>query len=292
MPICNCCGSSGRVELFQANGYNLGRCTDCDLHYVEPMPDPEARLADVHVGRYGDGLQVIDAEKQLAAEHARIKDFQNYVDLARKYSPGGRFLDVGCGAGFLMTVAQRAGYTPEGIELTADRLVVAARFGITVHDRPLEQLAIPDETFSAISVINVFSHLADPAATFTEVTRVLRPGGVVVVATGEIDGTVRQEHLPEWTLGDELFFLGKRTIDRLADRAGLRVVERQRTWLPDALFSPNNLRIKGRSRRRNAIKTALLVTPGALPALRYVIRRRQADNPIHSAVFVLQKQSR
>lgn len=290
MAVCNCCGGSERDERFEVNGYRLGRCTTCNLHYIDPMPERETRLADVHAGRYGGERQVLDARRQLASEQTQEARFRSYLDLAERHAShrDGRFLDVGCGAGTLMTMAAARGWTPEGIELTADRLTLARSGGATVHDRPIESIGFPDDTFAVVSLSNVFSHLADPAGTITEIARVLEPGGVLVMATGEIDGPVEKHHLPEWTLGDEMFYLGTGTAGRYAGAAGLELIDTLKTWLPDAIYTRERLKVRGRSRARNAVKSAMLV-PGVLPVLRWAMRRRQADNPIWSAIFVLRK---
>ncbi len=288
MPKCNCCGASKRAELFQSHIYTLGRCTACNLHYVDPMPDGDERLADVKAGQYGDGQKVMDAKQQLAAEHMMEPRLRQYIDLARRWSPTGRFLDVGCGAGFLMTLAQRAGYVTEGIELTADRHAMASyTTGSVIHDQAVEDIALDSGAYDVITLINVFSHLADPGRTLAELGRILRPGGALIVATGEIAGRVKKAHLPEWTLGDELFFLGVGTLDRYAGARGMEVVESHKVWLPDSIYTRDRFEVKGRSHLRNAMKLGFVTVPGALPALRYAMKRRQADNPIYSAVYVL-----
>ena len=288
---CNCCGVSDYSPLFTCYIFTLVRCNNCGLHFVDPMPDEARRLEEVKEGRYGDGQRVIDAAGQLRAEQALSPLFRAYLDRVRGIVPSGRLLDVGCGAGTLMRVAMESGFVVEGIELTADRLAKARETtGAVVYDKPVEALGLAESSYDVITLVNVFSHLADPRRTLLEIARLLRPGGVVMLATGEISGVpVRREHLPEWTLGDELFFLGDGTIDKFAEQLGLEVASADRRWLPDALYSRERFRVMGRSARRNAVKRAFLVVPGALPTLHWAMSRRQADNPIHSAVFVLRK---
>ena len=44
------------------------------------------------------------------------------------------------------------------------------------------RLLFPDATFDLVFSFNVFEHLPDPAATFAEVVRVLRPGGIAYIS--------------------------------------------------------------------------------------------------------------
>lgn len=285
---CDCCGATDWEPLFGERGFTLGRCRRCDLHYVDRMPALETRLTEMGDGHFAGEEEVVDAERHLVGEQARSHHFERYVDLARRFAPSGRWLDVGCGAGMLLELAQSVGYEVEGIELTPDRRAVAqARTGATIHAAPVEDLGLPDGSFDVISLIDVFSHLVSPTATLAELRRLLRPGGVVIMATGELLDGAQHSHMFNWCLGDHLHWLGARTMDAYADKVGFEVGHRERTWILDLLYTKEWARMRGRSAAKNLAKRALAVTPGALPAVRAVVRRRQADNAVHSSLFAL-----
>lgn len=288
MRVCDCCGGSSWQPLFEENGIRLGKCPDCDLHTIEDIPEPEARMTEMEEGHYAGSLEILDADRQIVAERVLTDRFQRFVDLARRHVDGGRWLDIGCGAGLLIALAQQAGYTCEGIELNGDRRRAAAtQTRAQIHGVPVEAVGYPDDTFDVISMINVFSHLTSPAETLTELRRILKPGGVLIMATGEMTDGVQKSHMLNWNLGDHLHFLGDRTLDRYSERIGFLVLERQRNWLPDEMFSREWLQLKGRSAKHNAIKTAIRVTPGGLAMLRAVMLRRLADSKAHASVFAM-----
>lgn len=286
---CDCCGSRAWVPLFDENGVTLGRCTECDLHYVDDIPDPNQRMTEMEAGHYADSEQINAASKQDRGEQILRDRFQGYVDRAVRHVDGGRWLDIGCGAGLLMLLAADAGFETEGIELSGDRRVLAEQnTGSTVHGLPVEEVRYPDDSFDVISLINVFSHLISPTQTFDELRRILRPGGVVVLATGEMTDGVRHRDQLNWCLGDHLYFLGDRTMDRYATKSGFAVLEHDRRWLPDAMWSREWLKLRGRSRAKNAVKTVVDRTPGGLRLMRAAMLRRQADSKAHTSEFVLQ----
>lgn len=288
MPVCDCCGSASWQPLFVENGIRLGKCAECDLHSIEDIPAPEARMTELEEGHYAGSLEVLDASRQIVAERVVTDRFRTYVDLAGRHVDGGRWLDIGCGAGLLIALAQQAGFTGEGIELNADRRAAAAiQTGATIHGVPVEAVGYPDDTFDVISMINVFSHLTSPAETLTELRRILRPGGLLIMATGEMTDGVRKSDMLNWNLGDHLHFLGDRTLNAYAERIGFSVLERERNWLPEEMFSREWLRMKGRSSKKNAIKTAIRITPGGLALLRAVMLRKQADSKAHASVFAM-----
>ena len=285
---CDCCGSKTWHQLFVENGVHLGQCPDCDLLYVEEMPATDTRMTEIEEGHYAGTQEMLSAARQLEGERILEARFQTFVDLAREFAPAGRWLDIGCGAGLLLQLARQAGYQPEGLELNADRRATAERVGgFTVHGVPVEEAGIPDDSFDVVSMINVFSHLTSPAETFRELGRILKPGGVVVMATGEMTAGVQKSHMLTWNLGDHLYFLGDRTMGEYAERIGFDVVHHSRRWLPDEMFTREWLRSHGRSRRKNAIKTVIDKTPGGLRLLRAAMFRRQAGSAAHAGVFVL-----
>jgi len=108
--------------------------------------------------------------------------------IARKVAPGAEtILDVGCGTGRLLAdlAAMRPDATLIGVDpapamVEAARQRAAGRF--EVKQAAAEALPLPDSSVDlALSVLS-FDHWADQEAGLKEVRRVLRPGGVVVVA--------------------------------------------------------------------------------------------------------------
>lgn len=285
---CDCCGADDWIELFSENGVTLGQCPHCDLLSLADIPEAGRRMTEMEEGHYAGARKVLVAGKQVAAERVLTDQFRSYVDLAKKYATGGTWLDIGCGAGLLLTLAAEAGYVGEGIELTADRREAARQVtGMTVHGEPVEDLALPDNGFDVISLINVFSHLISPTGTFRELHRILKPGGVLILATGEMTAGVQKSHMFNWNLGDHLHFLGDRTMDRYGQKVGFDIAHHERSWLPDKLYTREWLQTKGRSPAKNAVKTAILRTPGAFSLFRSTMLRRQHDSAAHSSVFAL-----
>lgn len=97
-------------------------------------------------------------------------------------------LDVATGtAGVALMLTDRTGATVTGVDLTEQMLHVGrervARSAEADRIRLVcgraEQLPFPDGTFDALTFTYLLRYVADPAATLRELTRVVRPGGVV-----------------------------------------------------------------------------------------------------------------
>ena len=287
---CDCCGADDWRPLFEEHGFTLGFCGSCHLHYLDHVPPQATRMTEMEAGHFAGDAVIVDADRHQASEAVREGTFESFVELAQRSAPTGRWLDIGCGAGALLKAAQKAGYEVEGIELTPDRRAAAsATTGAVIHGQPVEELQLPDASFDVISLINVFSHLVSPTGTLLEIRRLLRPGGVIVCATGELLPGAKHSHMFSWCLGDHLHWLGDTTMPVYAEKVGLHIAEHSRTPMLDLLYTKEWARMRGASAKKNAVKAVLLAVPGALPALQAVMRRRQPDNAVCSSLFALTK---
>lgn len=84
-----------------------------------------------------------------------------------------------------MTAAQLAGagWQATAIDIDVSRTDARVqRAGVRVIQMDATHLAFPDATFDLVYSFNAFEHLPSPDATFAEMIRVLRPGGVAYVS--------------------------------------------------------------------------------------------------------------
>jgi SAM-dependent methyltransferase len=97
---------------------------------------------------------------------------------------GTSVLDVGCGAGLALQVAQKRGARVSGIDAAAGLTGIAKGRcpdgDIRVGE--IEELPFADDSFDVTSGFNSFQYAANPAHALSEARRVTRPGGIVIVA--------------------------------------------------------------------------------------------------------------
>ena len=95
----------------------------------------------------------------------------------------GRMLDVGCGDGSVLKLAQELGWNAEGVDFDAQAVDAARRKGLSVRLGGLAEQRYPDESFDLVLMSHVIEHVHDPLATLREIHRVLRAGGTLAVTT-------------------------------------------------------------------------------------------------------------
>jgi 2-polyprenyl-6-hydroxyphenyl methylase/3-demethylubiquinone-9 3-methyltransferase len=103
---------------------------------------------------------------------------------------GLRLLDIGCGGGLLSEPMIRLGFAVTGVDASERNIGVARvhaeRGGLKIDYRAstAEALIEAGETpFDVVLNMEVIEHVADPAAYLADCSRLLAPGGLMIVAT-------------------------------------------------------------------------------------------------------------
>lgn len=101
------------------------------------------------------------------------------VALIEKHAPAGKWLDVGCGMGdLLLRFPDRERF---GCDISHDYLAIAEERGLFVDFAYAHDLPYEDEQFAIVTATDVLEHVLDLNAAVSELLRVLRPGGVLIV---------------------------------------------------------------------------------------------------------------
>lgn len=102
---------------------------------------------------------------------------------------GLRILDIGCGGGLLSEPMARLGGTVVGADASEKNIQIAAlhaeKSGLNIDYRhtTAEALAEAGEQFDVILNMEVIEHVADPMQFLKDCASMLRPGGIMFIAT-------------------------------------------------------------------------------------------------------------
>lgn len=97
----------------------------------------------------------------------------------RGRAPGGRLLDVGCGTGFVISLAGDLFDSIDGVDITEAMLAkVTPSAKVRTQIACVEELPFPDSSFDVVTAYNLLHHLESLETAFAEIRRVLRPTGL------------------------------------------------------------------------------------------------------------------
>ena len=189
---CNCCGCKTDEEFlfsafpdFSKHEYRVVRCKSCDLVYLNPRPAPQELSRFYQTEYYGFGDSKFDEVTEGAI--ALFVWWRAY--LLKRYIPnGGRVLDVGCGRGNFLDAMSKRGFEVFGTELSEESAQRARkRHPDRIFVGDLKGVPVPAGSVDMITLWHVVEHLTDPMEYLREIERLLRPGGVVVLAQRNIE---------------------------------------------------------------------------------------------------------
>ena len=238
-PACNLCGSAHADHLFTKGGYRLVRCRECGLAYIANPPDDEA-VAAIYTADADYHDHLLDADdpvfrtmRRIARQHLRVLR-RSRPDLAGK-----RVLDVGCSSGLFLDEARRAGAEVYGAELSPETARFAREhFGLTVHRGDWRGAGYEPRSFDVITLFDVIEHLPDPKGELAALLALLKPGGLLLQSTPDIDGLFprlslkladRLDYWPHPEPPHHLFQFSARTLSAMTQAAGYRIVRKDQT---------------------------------------------------------------
>ena len=193
------------------------------------------------------GIQRLYSTSDVVAQRAAVLDL-----LA--VQPGERVLDIGSGPGFLVaSLADAVGPTGavHGIDPSAPmnaiaRELLASRPWARIDEGDALALPYPDAAFDVAVSTQVYEYVVDVPAALTELRRVLRRGGRLLILDTDWDSVVwhaadRDRHLRIMAAWEEHLAHPRlpRTLPGLLRRAGFRVTDRALVPLFNSRFEPD-----------------------------------------------------
>ena len=174
--------SQESVEGYLVPGKEWGRhvmCKNCQLIYMNPMEK---------VSKTNEYYSKAKNTHAPTIRESYLRTAESQVSLIQKYANGTNLLDIGCAQGFFLFGASKAGYATKGIEIAQDAAAYARReFGLDIEAKPFEELQFAENYFDVVTLWQVLEHVPYPLMMLEEVHRILKPGGLLVVSTPNIE---------------------------------------------------------------------------------------------------------
>lgn len=210
------------------------RCEECELVYLDPMPT-ESQLQEFYENTfYGEEwARALGHPERRHFEKRTAQDLESYgplVELLERYVDPGRLLDVGCGDGSLLLMARSRGWEVQGIEPSPEAVEFCRRAGLDVR-REFPGSGTPVETiYDAVTSIVTIEHLRDPANLVRFAWRALKPGGVFLVTTMNVDSEeARREgvHWHNYAPPGHVVYFSRKPFARLIGEGGFEILDQQ-----------------------------------------------------------------
>jgi len=204
----------------------LRRCCSCG----QLLSSSSAARYDETMAQFNDSnFNVTTGRTQARRDNVAGRRLARIATLLGKSPRDIRLCDVGCSRGQFVAAAMTGGFSAEGVE-PAPQIAQAARdAGLPVRTGLLEDQQYSDASFDALTLFEVVEHLRSPLPLLAECRRVLKPGGILLISTGNAASWTAAAMGTRWDYfdmardGGHISFFNPRSMAILAANAGFEV---------------------------------------------------------------------
>jgi SAM-dependent methyltransferase len=245
----------GSERLFEVSDYWIRQCGSCGHRFAELVS------AQDHVARqYGDQYFTggdAGYSDYLGEERLLISRGRWYANCIANYCQPGSVCDVGAAAGFTLLGFREAGWTAHGVEPNPRMAQYARqRFDLHVETGSFEDWQT-ESTFDLVTMLQVLPHFIEPAKAISKASRLVRPGGHLLIETWDRSSWTARlfgRHWHEYSPPSVLHWFSRSGVVQLAAMAGFEQVAtgRPSKWI-DAAHAKSVLKHKAGSSIANRL---------------------------------------
>jgi len=276
--------------------FEVWECSNCTLRFTQSVP------GESNIGPYYQSYTYIshtDTEKGivnklylLARKYTLNWKMRLVVDLSRKKNNIGELLDIGAGTGAFLHTAAEGGWKVTGLEPDEGaRKICLEKYNLEVNP-PAALYSIAPASFDVITMWHVLEHVHQLHRYLQEIKRLLKPGGVALIALPNYtskDARVYKEHWAAYDVPRHLYHFSPKAMNYLAGLHQLCVEDKKAMWL-DAFYIAmlSEQYKKGKGNLLAAFSNGLISNfeasgnIDACSSLVYVIRNKVESHPAPS----------
>jgi SAM-dependent methyltransferase len=158
-------------------------------------------------------------------ERTASKQFQ----VVRRYIRNGSLLDVGCGSGIFLAIAENEGWRVAGVEPSQLHFEIASR---SLSKRAkilcctLDHADLPVGSFDAVTLWDVLEHVTDPMAFLARCKSLLNPQGFLFANVPDLDSWQARLLGSRWPLllPEHLNYFNDNSLRQAFNKAGFQLV--------------------------------------------------------------------
>jgi SAM-dependent methyltransferase len=201
-PVCRtakaaaCASGRDRLFGFARGQFSLFRCLSCGSVFQSPFPEEDA-LTGFYPQEYWwseesatpKGLAGLLRRFERLYREFVVKDHVSFLDrCARENKMQGKsLLDIGCGSGTFLHIAQNRGFIPHGMDMSSQAVeIIKKQYGYNVRQGEIGKPLWDAHSFDFITMFHVLEHLTNPRNALQYAAALLQPKGMLIIQVPNI----------------------------------------------------------------------------------------------------------
>lgn len=220
---CNLCGQNNTELLWVKKGHNVVQCRNCALVYVDPRPN-QAEIKNLYNHDYYK-----DSEKETIIEgNLQRQRFRDQLKQIERYKDRARLLDIGCGVGYFLEIAENNGWETWGIEPSDLACSEARKKTKNIIQGNIEDAQYPENFFDVMTMWKLVEHLDNPLLTLKKIHRILKTNGMLVIETPNFASPEAKRLKEKWRHMNpsiHLYYFTPSTLSKLLKESGFSILK-------------------------------------------------------------------
>ena len=208
--------------------FELRKAEGLELLATYPRPEinklPEYYKSENYISHTDSKSSIFDKSYQ------QVKNFmlQKKMGWIQKEKPGkGKILDLGAGTGDFLVAAKKNDWEIFGVEPNAKARKLAAQKGVDLIE---DVSSLPEKFFDVITMWHVLEHVPDLEEQISELNRLLKPDGLLVIAVPNFKSYDAQKYKEHWAAYDvprHLYHFSPESIEKLFHSDGFSLTSQK-----------------------------------------------------------------
>jgi SAM-dependent methyltransferase len=138
--------------------------------------------------------------------------------------PGSRIHEDGAGIGAFVSICRSRGFECTGNDLGIGSIQTAKEiFNLDLVHGPVEAVGLQPRSIDVFACFNLLSHVYRPWKYLANISKLLMPGGVLLLRTGDRSGRFRNLRWGDWSAPEHVFHYTGSVLKDMAATANLTI---------------------------------------------------------------------
>jgi SAM-dependent methyltransferase len=226
MDVCDICSERSFKVLWYSNGYEIRQCPACDLIYTNVSESDILHAYEI------DYYKSVYPDYENDRNIHELNNMKLLQKIERYFAPG-TLIEIGSAFGFFLAAAGRRNWNAYGYE-TSEYASTVARTKYHQDVRTVDFLVDPlPAKVDLICMFDTIEHLLRPSLYVEKISSSLKPGGGLVITTGDISSWAARLSGKRWRMivpPLHVYYYSRKTITRLLEKYGFKILSISNEW--------------------------------------------------------------